>query len=63
MKSLSKPVCVLAPIGAFLVSFRELDLSQASRLSPIFDTGPPAAKSFTESVLQRSILAHAPPLA
>lgn len=26
------------------------------------DTGPPAALSFTESVLQRSILAHAPPL-
>lgn len=26
------------------------------------DTGPPRALSFTESVLQRSILAHAPPL-
>lgn len=25
------------------------------------DTGPPGAKSFAESVLQRSILAHAPP--
>jgi hypothetical protein len=25
------------------------------------DTGPPFATSFTESVLQRSILAHAPP--
>ena len=25
------------------------------------DTGPPFAKSFAESVLQRSILAHAPP--
>jgi hypothetical protein len=25
------------------------------------DTGPPVALSFTESVLQRSILAHAPP--
>lgn len=27
-----------------------------------WDTGPPGAKSFAESVLQRSILAHAPPL-
>jgi hypothetical protein len=26
------------------------------------DTGPPSAFSFAESVLQRSILAHAPPL-
>lgn len=27
------------------------------------DTGPPGALSFSESVLQRSLLAHAPPLA
>ena len=27
------------------------------------DTGPPGALSFSESVLQRSILAHAPPFA
>ncbi len=26
------------------------------------DTGPPAASSFAESVLQRSLLAHAPPI-
>jgi len=26
-----------------------------------FDTGPPFSRSFAESVLQRSILAHAPP--
>ena len=34
------------------------------RLTPVieWDTGPPAANSFAESVLQRSILAHAPPL-
>jgi hypothetical protein len=25
------------------------------------DTGPPFAKTFAESILQRSILAHAPP--
>jgi len=27
-----------------------------------FDTGPPFAASFAESVLQRSLLAHAPPM-
>jgi hypothetical protein len=27
------------------------------------DTGPPFAQTFAESILQRSILAHAPPLA
>ena len=27
-----------------------------------FDTGPPFAETFAESVLQRSILAHAPPV-
>ena len=33
------------------------------RLTPVieWDTGPPGADSFAESVLQRSILAHAPP--
>lgn len=36
-----------------------------SRLSRVFewDTGPPGAESFAESVLQRSVLAHAPPTA
>ena len=34
------------------------------RLTPVieWDTGPPGVDSFAESVLQRSILAHAPPL-
>lgn len=30
---------------------------------PVFDHGPPRAVSFTESVLQRSLLSHAPPFA
>jgi hypothetical protein len=31
-------------------------------LAPLFlDTGPPDAQSFAESILQRSLLAHAPP--
>jgi len=37
--------------------FRRSDAPSAE-----LDTGPPDARSFAESVLQRSILAHAPPL-
>jgi hypothetical protein len=33
-----------------------------STLAPLFlDTGPPNARSFAELILQRSLLAHAPP--
>jgi hypothetical protein len=39
-------------------------LSERSHTSPRFelDTGPPFSGSFAELVLQRSILAHAPPV-
>lgn len=37
-------------------------IAQTSGLLLALDTGPPGALSFSESVLQRSILAHAPPL-
>ena len=37
-----------------------LDLEHAPAIAEI-DTGPPRSDSFAESVLQRSILAHAPP--
>jgi len=36
-------------------------ITQPSRFLIALDTGPPRALSFSESVLQRSILAHAPP--
>ena len=32
------------------------------RAGVVLDTGPPAAATFAELVLQRSILAHAPPI-
>jgi hypothetical protein len=38
------------------------DVSQGHAKTLELDTGPPGALSFSESVLQRSILAHAPPL-
>jgi hypothetical protein len=37
------------------------EILQSSRGLLALDTGPPGALSFSESVLQRSILAHAPP--
>jgi hypothetical protein len=39
-----------------------VEIWQASPHTPGLNTGPPRALSFSESVLQRSILAHAPPL-
>jgi hypothetical protein len=38
------------------------DEPQSHRTANELDTGPPFAGSFAESVLQRSILAHAPPV-
>ena len=41
----------------------ELISAAETQLLPLeLDTGPPFARSFAESVLQRSILAHAPPV-
>ena len=48
------------PIQDWIVA--ELLSAIKTQLSPLeLDTGPPFAGSFAESVLQRSILAHAPP--
>ena len=48
------------PIQNWIVA--EVISAPATQLSPLeFDTGPPFSRSFAESVLQRSILAHAPP--
>jgi hypothetical protein len=37
--------------------------SQTTLLPLCFDTGPPGVCSFAELILQRSLLAHAPPIA
>ena len=48
------------PIQDWIVA--DLISTAETQLSPLeLDTGPPFAGSFAESVLQRSILAHAPP--
>jgi hypothetical protein len=46
----------------FLVEAKSLVITEPSRFLLALDTGPPGALSFSESVLQRSILAHAPPV-
>jgi len=49
------------PIQGWIVA--EVISVGETQLSPLeLDTGPPFAGSFAESVLQRSILAHAPPV-
>ena len=45
-------------VSAALVSYEQFHRRQSFEL----DTGPPFNESFAESVLQRSILAHAPPV-
>ncbi len=45
----------------FLASLFFWDDAQPAALPEELDTGPPFSVSFAESVLQRSILAHAPP--
>jgi hypothetical protein len=50
------------PIQSWIVA--EIILAHEARLHRVpqgLDTGPPFAASFAESVLQRSVLAHAPP--
>ena len=42
--------------------FALITLLRSARVSSSLDTGPPAACSFAELILQRSLLAHAPPL-
>jgi hypothetical protein len=57
----AKPVWLgaLQPFFTFAIAAIE---PPALRQSVILDTGPPGQNNFTESVLQRSILAHAPPV-
>ena len=45
-----------------LKEFAHLALSHNTQTSLPLDTGPPGARSFAELILQRSLLAHAPPL-
>jgi hypothetical protein len=60
-KAIAKPVWLgaLQPFFPDVVDVAEI---QPQQIPAIFDTGPPGENSFVHSVLQRSILAHAPPV-
>lgn len=72
-KSLSAPLALSKTVVQFdMLSFATKDYPAASSIDlgelhlaliAEVDTGPPRSTSFAESVLQRSILAHAPPVA
>ena len=48
-------------VGLRVEEFTHLALSHNKQASLPLDTGPPGARSFAELILQRSLLAHAPP--
>lgn len=60
-KAIAKPLWLgaLQPFFSRIVSVIKVEPRQ---VSTILDTGPPGENNFTQSVLQRSILAHAPPV-
>ena len=47
--------------ASFATAIFAPDIAEAALLPEEVDTGPPFSVSFAESVLQRSLLAHAPP--
>lgn len=62
-KSLKAAAPLLTQVLPFAFVVGLLDLrSPSTTASGILGTGPPPAASFSDLVLQRSILAHAPPL-
>lgn len=61
----AKPVASPSWVGrfsAFLTQALDVDDPPPAHLAFCSGTGPPLAESFSELVLQRSILAHAPPV-
>jgi len=61
-KSWARDDAKFSNIGLRIEEFAHLALSHNTQTSLARDTGPPGARSFAELILQRSLLAHAPPL-
>lgn len=61
VKTVAKPTW-LGALQPFCVTPGSAIDAGTRQLSPIRDNGPPGENSFAELVLQRSILAHAPPV-
>jgi hypothetical protein len=60
-KSLAVQSAMAFAIREYFIKFVSLPDETQPKCVFALDTGPPFAYSFSESVLQRSILAHAPP--
>ena len=61
-KSWTRDDSKFSDVDLRLREFAHLALSHNTQTSLSLDTGPPGAHSFAELILQRSLLAHAPPL-
>jgi len=61
-KSWGRDDSKFSDVGFRIEEFAGLALSYNGQESSCLDTGPPAARSFTELILQRSLFAHAPPV-
>jgi hypothetical protein len=48
-------------VDLYFEKFALIAISRNASLPLLLDTGPPGARSFAELILQRSVLAHAPP--
>jgi hypothetical protein len=59
--TVAKPTCLGLLQTVFATPLTIID-AYAPSILQILDNGPPGDKSFAELVLQRSILAHAPPV-
>jgi hypothetical protein len=60
MAKQTPPQVQIFPLGCACFFPRVAQLDFEPLFLPL-DTGPPGLRSFAESVLQRSVLAHAPP--
>ena len=60
-KSWARDDAQYSDVGFRVEEFAHLAFSRNTQRSSSLDTGPPGAHSFAELILQRSLLAHAPP--
>lgn len=61
-KSWARDQAKFSDVDLAVKEFALIALFRSAQVSSSLDTGPPGACSFAELILQRSLLAHAPPL-
>lgn len=60
-KSWARDDAKFSDVDLRVEEFTLIALQRSARVPLFLDTGPPAAHSFAELILQRSLLVHAPP--